>query len=143
VNEIGGNKIPLRDGDMRVFLDFGMSFSMKRRFCSPPFLSPKSEKSLQELEILPKPNGIYKFGSRPPEVDTVFVSHSHLDHSTYLSFINRQIPIYSGETTQTILQALGETRRTDLGVLRQGHPPSNHSERRKAESWQPRCPASS
>jgi ribonuclease J len=63
VSEIGGNKILLRDGDTRVFFDFGMSFSMKRQFYSPPFLSPKSEKSLQELEILPKSDGIYKFGS--------------------------------------------------------------------------------
>jgi len=114
VSEIGGNKILLRDGDTRVFFEFSMSFSMKRQFYSPPFLSPKSEKSLQELEILPKPDGIYKLDSRPPEVDAVFVSHRHLDHSTYLSFINRQIPIYCSETTQTILQALGETCRTDL-----------------------------
>jgi hypothetical protein len=53
VNEIGGNKILLRDGDAKVFFGFGMSFNMKRLFYSPPFLSPKNEKSLQELGILP------------------------------------------------------------------------------------------
>ncbi|MGA2768020.1 MAG: hypothetical protein ABSF24_06855 [Candidatus Bathyarchaeia archaeon] len=52
VNEIGGNKILLKDGDTKTF-DFGMSFSMRRLFYSPPFLSPKSEKSLQKLGILP------------------------------------------------------------------------------------------
>lgn len=41
MNEIDGNKILLRDGDTRVFFDFGMSFSMNRQIYSPPFLSPK------------------------------------------------------------------------------------------------------
>jgi ribonuclease J len=42
VNEIGGNKVLLKDKDTKVFFDFGMSFSMRRQFYSPPFLSPKS-----------------------------------------------------------------------------------------------------
>jgi ribonuclease J len=114
VNEIGGNKILLQDGDTRVFFDFGMSFAMKKQFYSPPFLSPKSEKSLQELGILPQIAGIYKFDSSPPEVDAVFISHGHLDHSAYLSFIKREIPVYCGETTEIILQALSEVRRADI-----------------------------
>jgi ribonuclease J len=114
VNEIGGNKILLQDGDTKVFFDFGMSFAMKKQFYSPPFLSPKSEKSLQELGILPQITGVYKFDPSPPEVDAVFLSHGHLDHSAYLSFIKREIPVYCGETTQIILQALGEVRRADL-----------------------------
>ena len=73
VNEIGGNKILLKDGDTKGFFDFGMSFAMKKQFYSPPFLSPKSEISLQELEILPPLNGVYKFDSNPPEVDAVFL----------------------------------------------------------------------
>ncbi len=114
VNEIGGNKILLQDRDTRVFFDFGMSFSMKKQFYSPPFLSPKSEKSLQELGILPKIEGLYKFDKTPPQADAVFISHGHLDHTAYLSFIKREIPVYCGETTQTILQSLSEVRRADL-----------------------------
>jgi ribonuclease J len=114
VDEIGGNKILLQDRGTRVFFDFGMSFAMKKQFYSPPFLSPKSEKSLQELGILPKISGVYKFDRGPPEVDAVFLSHGHLDHSAYLSFIKREIPVYCGETTQIILQALSEVRRADL-----------------------------
>jgi ribonuclease J len=114
VDEIGGNKILLQDRDTKVFFDFGMSFAMKKKFYSPPFLSPKSEKSLQELEILPKISGVYKFDRSPPEVDAVFLSHGHLDHSAYLSFIKREIPVYCGETTQIILQALSDVRRADL-----------------------------
>jgi ribonuclease J len=114
VNEIGGNKILLQDGDVKVFFDFGMSFALKKQYYSPPFLSPKSEKSLQELGFLPKIEGIYKFDEKAPEVDAVFISHGHMDHSAYLSFIKREIPVYCGETTKIILQALSEMRRTDL-----------------------------
>ncbi len=114
VDEIGGNKLLIKDRDTQVFFDFGMSFGMKKLFYTPPFLSPKSEKSLQELGILPKLEGTYRFDSRPSEVDAVFVSHGHLDHSAYLSFINRQIPVYCGETTETILQALSKMRRSGL-----------------------------
>ncbi|MGD0495809.1 MAG: MBL fold metallo-hydrolase [Candidatus Bathyarchaeia archaeon] len=114
VNEIGGNKILVKDGDTRIFFDFGMSFSMKKLFYSPPFLSPKSERSLQEFGILPKLDGVYRFDEKAPEVDAVFVSHAHLDHSAYLSFIKREIPVYCGETTRIILQALSKMRRADL-----------------------------
>jgi ribonuclease J len=113
VNEIGGNKILLQDRDVKVFFDFGMSFALKKQYYSPPFLSPKSEKSLQELGILPKIEGVY-IDEKSPEIDAVFISHAHMDHSAYISFINREIPIYCGETTKIVLQALSEMRRADL-----------------------------
>ena len=82
VNEIGGNKILLQDRDIRVFFDFGMSFGMKKQFYSPPFLSPRSEKSLQELGILPQITGVYKFDQSLPEVDAVFIEELH-NHEIY------------------------------------------------------------
>ena len=114
VDEIGGNKIFIKDGDTRIFFAFGMSSSMKKLFYSPPFLSPKSERSLQEFGILPRLDGVYRFDEKAPEVDAVFVSHAHLDDSAYLSFIKPEIPVYWGETTRVILQALSKMRRADL-----------------------------
>lgn len=114
VNEIGGNKILLRDRDTRVFFDFGMSFALRKQYYSPPFLSPKSEKSLQELGILPKLDGVYRFDEKPPAVDAIFISHGHMDHSAYLSFVKREIPVYCGETAKIILGAFGEIRKADL-----------------------------
>ena len=114
VNEIGGNKILLQDRDTRIFFDFGMSFTAKKQFYSPPFLSPRNEKSLQELGILPQIGGIYKFDPAPAAANAVFLSHGHLDHSAYLSFIKREIPVYCGETTKTILRTLSNIRHTDL-----------------------------
>jgi len=113
VNEIGGNKILLQDRDVKVFFDFGMSFAMKKQYYSPPFLSPKSEESLKELGILPQIKGIYK-DEKSPEIDAVFISHAHMDHSAYISFINREIHVHCGETTKIIFEALSEMRRADL-----------------------------
>jgi hypothetical protein len=53
VNEIGGNKILLKDGDTKIFFDFGMSFSMRRLFYSPPFLSRRARKVCKNLESGP------------------------------------------------------------------------------------------
>ena len=122
VDEIGGNKILLQDRGTKVFLDFGMSFALKKQYYSPPFLSPKNEKSLQELGILPKLEGVYKFDEKPSEVDAVFLSHGHMDHSAYISFLKRDIPVYCGETTKIILQALSDMRRADLEFNVEGVP---------------------
>jgi len=51
VNEIGGNKILLQDRGTKVFFDFGMSFTAKKQFYSPPFLSPKNEKSSRTRHV--------------------------------------------------------------------------------------------
>jgi len=110
VGEIGGNKILLQDRDTRIFLDFGISIAMKKRYYSTPFLSPRNERSLLAFGILPDIRGIYEFEEDQGSVDAVFLTHSHSDHAAYVSFIKRSIPIYCGETTATILKALDETR---------------------------------
>jgi ribonuclease J len=108
VGEIGGNKILLEDGDSRILLDFGMNFVERSKFYSEPWLSPRNEKGLLEFGLLPDVAGLYKFDEREPEIDAVFLSHSHTDHSAYISFLNRKIPVYCGETTAIILQAFSE-----------------------------------
>ena len=110
VGEIGGNKFLLQDGDSRILLDFGMSYADRRRFYSEPFLSPRDEKELFEFGMLPKLRGLYKFEESEPDIQGVFLSHSHGDHSACISFLNRKIPVYCGETTATIIRALYETR---------------------------------
>lgn len=110
VGEIGGNKILIEDKGTRVFLDFGMSFKSRGTYYSPPFLSPKSEQALVELGILPRINGLYRFDKTEPAFDGVFISHAHIDHSGHVSMLKREIPVYCGETTKTILQAVSEIR---------------------------------
>lgn len=110
VKEVGGNKIFLEDKGTKVFLDFGLSFSEKRKFYSEPWLSPKDEKGLLEFGVLPHLKGVYEFDKTQSALDCVLLSHSHADHSLYISFLKREIPVYCGETTALILKALSETR---------------------------------
>jgi ribonuclease J len=108
IGEIGGNKILLEDGDSRILLDFGMNFVERSKFYSEPWLSPRDERGLLEFGLLPEVPGLYKFDEKEPEIDAVFLSHSHTDHTAYISFLNRKIPVYCGETTALILQAFSE-----------------------------------
>ena len=85
-----------------------MNFSQWSKFYSEPWLSPRDERGLLEFDILPNLSGVYRFEDKPPEIDAVLLSHSYTDHSAYISFLNRQIPIYCGETTRTILQTFSE-----------------------------------
>lgn len=110
VEEVGGNKVMVEWDGERILLDFGVSFSRKRRFYSEPFLAPRSVGSLMEFELLPRIEGLYKFEEDPPSVSALFLSHAHLDHSAYISFLKREIPVYCGETSLTILEAVGELR---------------------------------
>jgi len=110
VGEIGGNKFLIEDLDTRVFLDFGMGFAERRKFYLEPWLSPRDERGLIEFGMLPEIEGVYKFDDRSRTVDAVFLSHSHADHSAYVSFLKRDIPVYCGATTEIILKALNATR---------------------------------
>ena len=47
-------------------------------------------------------------------MNAAFLFHGHLDHSAYISFINREIPVYCWETTKITLQALSEMRTANL-----------------------------
>ncbi len=111
VGEVGGNKILVRDQETSVLLDFGMSLTDRGRFFSEPFLSPRDEHGMVELGILPDVPGLYR-GEEEPPADAVVLSHAHIDHSMCVSLLNRKIPVYCGETTKMILEALSEVRPT-------------------------------
>lgn len=107
--EIGGNKILLTDVDTRILLDFGMNFAERSKFYSIPWLAPRDERGFLEFGLLPKIEGTYEFEEGPAQVDAVFLSHSHTDHTTCLPFLKKEIPIYCGETTELLLKAFNET----------------------------------
>ncbi|HEY4657525.1 MAG TPA: MBL fold metallo-hydrolase, partial [Candidatus Bathyarchaeia archaeon] len=107
--EVGGNKILVEDRGSKLLLDFGMNLSERARFFSEPFLSPRDELGMIELGILPGIDGLYR-GDGEAAVDGVVLSHSHIDHSMCVSLLNRRIPVYCGETTRMIMEALSTVR---------------------------------
>jgi len=125
INEIGGNKILLEDRDTRVFFDFGMSFADEAQyFCG--YLMPRSVNGAGdylEFNLLPRLRGLYAedmikntdIKYEEPQFDAVFLSHPHVDHIGHLPFIDENIPVYCGECTKIIIDAMQESGRIDLG----------------------------
>ena len=114
-NEIGGNKILLEDKGARVYLDFGESFNFGEDYFYE-FLSPRSVNGLEvyfEFGLMPKVPKLYSKSMleytnlkyEKPDVDAVFISHSHSDHVNHLPFLDESIPVYMGHCTHKILEA--------------------------------------
>jgi ribonuclease J len=119
VDEIGGNKVLLGDGDTRVFLDFGQSFAMGCDFFTG-WLCPRAINGLRdyfEFGLLPKLTGLYakdKLKSTDvqyvdPRFDAVFLSHAHFDHVNHIQFLDSEIPVYLGVGTKLFLEAMEKT----------------------------------
>ncbi len=117
VREIGGSKLLVEDGPDRLLFDFGPSFSPRFEEFYVNFLQPRSTspvKDLLEFDLLPRVDGLYSaealYGSDlrhvPPEVHGVFVSHAHIDHAGHLALLDPTIPVYVGERTKRILDAI-------------------------------------
>lgn len=126
INEIGGNKILLEDKDTRIFLDFGKSYKEASKYFEE-FLSPRvvhGIKDYLELNLIPKIEGLYRkdlieilqeedinFPShRTPSVNGVLLSHAHLDHAGYISFLDEKIPIFCSKETKIVLDVLNIIR---------------------------------
>lgn len=132
---IGGNKILLEDGDARVFFDFGTSFKVRERYYEE-YLKPRPGTGLLDLlemefgegghyygSLLPRLEGLYRedlepagdFWSRFRDradyrrlegVDGVLVSHAHIDHTGYLSFLRPEIAVHCSAMTAFIAKAM-------------------------------------
>jgi len=124
VNEIGGNKILLEDKGTKIFLDFGMSFGKNAKFFQG-YLQPRSFTGIidyLEMGLIPDIKGIYRDDllknagrkKEKPIVDGVLLSHAHADHASYISFLNKEIPIYMGETCKLILEAIKDIQRSNI-----------------------------
>jgi len=133
IDGIGGNKILIEYNESALMLDFGINFAKEGEFFNE-FLKPRSIfglKDLFTLEILPPLYGLYrkdleipnlwdKFRDHPLcrnlEISGILLSHSHLDHNGYISYVREDIPIYTNLTSAFLSKALQDTSRRDLGL---------------------------
>jgi ribonuclease J len=141
---IGGNKILLEDADTRLFFDFGTSFKVREQFFEEYLKPRPGAGLLDLLEmewtdqhqtyfgpLLPRLEGIYRSDLIPPggvweryrdradygaidHVDAVLVSHAHIDHTGYISFLREDIPVYSTAMTAFIAKAMQDSGLPEL-----------------------------
>ena len=113
-NEIGGNKILLEDKGARIYLDFGQSFDFGEEFFYD-YLQPRAANGLEvyfEFGLMPRVPKLYSkdmleltnLKHEKPDIDAVFISHSHSDHVNHLAFLDESIPVYMGHGTHRILE---------------------------------------
>ena len=132
VEEIGGNKVLLEERDLQLFFDFGTPYAKRGDFFEE-YLTPRPGAGLLdllEMDLLPPLKGIYRedlaqhiswehFQAHHPhyreaEVQGVLLSHAHLDHSGYISFLRQETPIYTSPMTAFISKAIQDTGKSDL-----------------------------
>jgi ribonuclease J len=119
VNEIGGNKILLKDRDTQVWLDFGQSFNQGTEYYVN-WLQPRRTSGLKdyfEFGLLPEIKGLYSnemlkdsnLEYEDPCFQGVLLTHAHADHVNHLRFIDPSIPVYLGKGTKFYLEAMEKT----------------------------------
>lgn len=132
INEIGGSKILLEDGERRLWLDFGFPYKRHKLFYEE-YLKPRSGAGLLDplvMGLLPPLEGLYRddlvtpglwqqFRHTPTyreldRVDGVLLSHAHLDHSGHISFLRGSVPIYSTAVTAFIAKAMQDSGKSDF-----------------------------
>ncbi len=122
VGEIGGNQILLADGKTRLFFDFGLPFGREGDYFEELLRPRTGLVDFLELGLIPPLPGIYRpdlvmgpelWQRFPPrgdfKIDGVLLSHAHLDHTGYISFLDENIPVYASALTAFIAKAMQDS----------------------------------
>lgn len=102
-SEIGGSCVELSTGKSRILIDFGMPLvNDKKESFDSKILTNKSLDDLKKLKILPDIKGLYR--GEEKAIDGILISHSHMDHYGFLSYVNPDIPIYVSEGAEILIE---------------------------------------
>ncbi|MBD3350025.1 MAG: MBL fold metallo-hydrolase [Candidatus Lokiarchaeota archaeon] len=133
-NEIGGNQVFISEGNKNFMFDFGVSFSDMKEFFSE-YLKPRSLNGILDylyLKLIPPIDGLYRNDlinrykdilskpkykikpTTPNYVDAFFLSHAHLDHYKFMSFLKKNTPIYLNWTANSILSYINDIKSDKL-----------------------------
>jgi ribonuclease J len=113
-------------------LDFGTNFSLWNRYFEE-YLKPRSSRGLfdaAELGLLPPIPRLYRRDFIPPgltpwargippnlanlEIQAVLLTHAHLDHCGYLSYLRHDLPVVTSVSTALLMKAIQDTGKSDL-----------------------------
>jgi ribonuclease J len=125
IDEIGGNCFLVEDKGTRLLLDFGMRFSVRRKYFEE-YLKPRSSAGLIDvltLGLVPDKLEFYrkdllemigKKSASEPYLDGVLLSHIHYDHSANISFLDERVPVYTSQITALYAKVLTETGQRNI-----------------------------
>ncbi len=134
-DRIGGNKFLLEADGTTLLLDFGTSFAGEREYFDE-FLAPRTTHGigdLLDLGLLPPLRGIYRAdldipgkgwweraSGRPgfredARVDGLLLTHGHVDHTGYASFLSCSIPVYCSSVTAVVSKAMQDVAPQGMG----------------------------
>ncbi|MDI6704481.1 MAG: MBL fold metallo-hydrolase RNA specificity domain-containing protein [bacterium] len=128
IRNIGGNKFLVEDKDTYLFLDFGTPFSKRYQYFEE-YLNPRSIKGLLDplaMGLLPPIKNIYREDficsnevwkrvkrkdllRSIDQLDGVILSHAHIDHSGYISFLRPELPVFCSQMTSVISKAIQDS----------------------------------
>jgi len=119
LDSIGGNKIFLENGGIRILLDFGINFKKQSKFFAE-FLKPRSTRGvhdLLQLGLIPE-LPIYREDLIPSDLslpceqpaDAVYLSHAHLDHCGCAGLLSLQTTVCCSAMTAAILKGMQDVR---------------------------------
>ncbi len=126
VGEVGGNKFYIEAGGEGLLIDFGISYSKKRRFFGG-YLRPKKHATLLALlssGTVPRLRGLYdeelfdpvgicrEMLGLAPEIEplAVVVSHPHQDHVGHVSLLRSDLEVYIGRGSYEIAKTREQTK---------------------------------